>query len=457
MRLRFVRSTTFRIAALVFFLQLVGAGLLLATVHELTQDQIGDEAQAQAEDLRDRLLPDYRRLGFAALRADVADAGNPGHMPGAVVLLVDRNGLPVAGNLAEWPPSLVADAGPVTIELYRVGHDRSETMRLIATRLPGGGRLLTGHVVESELRFTVVLEEAMLSGLAVAVALALFAGWSLAQVIDRKLAGAVGTAEGVAAGDLDHRVATDHSGDAFDALGLAINEMLEKIAALMTELKIATDGLAHDLRSPLTRLRSTLERALALSESEEARTAVARALDEGDRLLAMLDTALRISRAEAGLGREAFVDTDLSAMVEDMVEVYGPLAEDRDFTIEADAPPGITGHVHRELVGQALANLIDNALKYGAGRILVSARRQGGEIVIAVADDGPGIAEEMRPEALRRFGRLDAARTQSGAGLGLSLAAAVARLHGGTLSLADNDPGLVVQLHLDVAPRITNV
>jgi signal transduction histidine kinase len=458
-RVRFARSTTFRVAALVFLLQLAGAALLLFTVHELTQDQIDDEAQVQAEDLRDTLLPAYRGRGFAGLVTQVAAAAAPGRSPGSVLLLVDRAGRPVAGNLADWPPSLPPGTAVATVELFRIGRDSSETMRLVVTPLEGGGRLLTGHVIESELRFTIVLEEAMVSALAVALALALFAAWSLAKLINDKLQATVATADGVAAGDLDHRVGSDESGDAFDALGLAVDRMLDRIAGLMSELKIATDGLAHDLRSPLTRLRSTLERALAASEGDDARAAVVRAIEEGDRLLAMLDTALRISRAEAGLGREAFVDTDLSAMVEDMVEVYGPLAEDKGFMIEADAPPGVAGHVHRELLGQALANLIDNALKYGAGRILVSARRQGGEVMIAVGDDGPGIPEASRPEALRRFGRLDSARTQTGAGLGLSLAAAVARLHGGRLALADNAPGLCVQLHLladPVEPRITD-
>ncbi|MHA3791074.1 sensor histidine kinase [Rhizorhabdus wittichii] len=443
------RSTFLRFAALVFLLQLVGAALLLATVHQLTQDQIGDEAEAHAEQLRDQFLHSYRQGGFAALGAAMAARAQPGRAPGAALLLVDRDGRAVAGNIAEWPPSLPPSATAATLDLFRIGHEQSEQIYLVATPLAGGGRLLTGHVVESELRFTVILEEAMVSAFAVAVALAAFAAWSSTRLIHGRLAATVGTARAVAAGHLDRRVPVDGSDDAFDALGIAINAMLDRIAALMAELKIATDGLAHDLRSPLTRLRSTLERALDASEGEEARGAVARAIDEGDRLLTMLDTALRISRAEAGLGRESFVDLDLSAMVEDMVEVYGPLAEDNGFEIVADAPPGITGHVHRELLGQALANLIDNAMKYGAGRIVVAARpTPAGDTVISVGDDGPGIPEAQRPEALRRFGRLDAARSKAGAGLGLALAAAVARLHDGALELHDNGPGLRVELHL---------
>lgn len=449
--MRFPRSTFLRFAALVFLLQIAGSAILLTTVHQLTRDQIGDEAAARASELRDQLLLDYRRGGFGALHAAVAAHAAPGRAPGGAMLLVDPAGRPVAGNIAAWPPSMPSSSASATIDLFRIGHEESEQIYLLATPLAGGGRLLTGHVVESELRFTVILEEAMVSAFAVAVALAVFAAWSSARLIHGKLAATVATARAVAAGNLDRRVPVDGSDDAFDALGETINAMLDRIAALMAELKIATDGLAHDLRSPLTRLRSTLERALDASEGEEARTAVARAIDEGDRLLTMLDTALRISRAEAGIGRESFVDVDLSAMVEDMVEVYGPLAEDNGFEIVADAQPAIGGHVHRELLGQAIANLIDNAMKYGAGRIVVSARRAAGgrDIVIGVGDDGPGIPVGQRPEALRRFGRLDAARSKAGAGLGLALAAAVARLHDGRLELHDNGPGLRVELHLN--------
>jgi len=445
-----LRSTFLRFAALVFLLQIAGAAMLLGTVHLLTHDQISDEAETRARMLRDELLRHYRQGGFEGLATTVAARSAPGRLAGGAMLLAGRDGQPVAGNIAEWPPSLPSTSTGAMVELFRVGHDASERMYLVATPLAGGGRLLTGHVVESELRFAIILEEAMVSAFAMAVALAAFAAWSSARLVHARLASTLGTARAVTAGQLDRRVPIDGSDDAFDALGVSINAMLDRIAALMAELKIATDGLAHDLRSPLTRLRSTLERALDASESEEARASVARAIDEGDRLLTMLDTALRISRAEAGLGRESFVDTDMSAMVEDMVEVYGPLAEDNGFVIVADAPEGITGHVHRELLGQALANLIDNAMKYGAGRIVVSARSCGESgIVIGVGDDGPGIAEERRPEALRRFGRLDTARSKAGAGLGLALASAVARLHGGVLELHDNVPGLRVELHLD--------
>lgn len=446
--MRVFRSTTWRFAALVFILQLLGAGLILLTVQQLTRLQIATDAQDAAEELRDELL-DYRmRGGPSALIGAAMDRAQSVRAARSVVLLVGSDGRRLAGNLGDWPPGVPVGGGEATIELFRVGNATPERMRVVATALPDGARLLTGHVIESELQFALVMEDAMLVAFAFAAAMAAFAAWISARLIEARLRRTVATAQAVAAGDLDHRVIDEGGGDAFEALGHAVNAMLDRIAALMTELKVATDGLAHDLRSPLTRLRSTLERALERADSEEARLAVARAVEEGDRLLAMLDTALRISRAEAGLGREAFVDTDVGAMLADVVEMYEPLVEDRGATIRADVPGPVHLPIHRELLSQALANLIDNALKYGGRTIVVGAAARAGGTDIWVADDGPGIAPDRRGEALRRFGRLDAARSESGAGLGLSLASAVARLHGGGIALEDNEPGLVVRLSL---------
>jgi signal transduction histidine kinase len=240
--------------------------------------------------------------------------------------------------------------------------------------------------------------------------------------------------------------------DAFSDLAASINLMLGRIEALVAELRVVTDSLAHDLRSPLTRLSATVERALRETDDETAIAALERVGSEAETLFAMLSTALQISRAEAGIGRDRFVATDLGEMIGDLVEVYGPLAEERGFTLTAEGSG--QGVVHRELTGQALANLVDNAMKYGrpGGVIRLSLHQTPETITLAVDDDGPGIAEPQRAEALRRFGRLDPARSAGGAGLGLALAAAVARLHGGTITLGDNAPGLSVRLALPQEP-----
>ena len=443
--MRLPRSTTLRFGALVFGLQVAGAGAALLTVREVTRREITAAAEQGAGQLRDQLLTAWRRGGdrAAALAIERQKARGRGLL---VMLLVDAHGRFLAGNVADWPPTVRPGADAQTIEIFRIDREAAERMRVVATRLPGGGALLTGHVVESELRFTRAMEEAMAIAMALALVLASAAGLIAARMIETRLRRTVNTARAVAEGDLSRRVPYDDGADVFEALARTVNAMLDRIAMLVGELKLATDGLAHDLRAPLTRLRVTLERALAEAESEPARIAVLRAMEEGERLLAMLDTALRITRAEAGLGREAFADIDAAQLVRDAVEMFGPLAEDRGMTLYADAPDRLIVHANREMLGQAIANLVDNALKYGAGRVVVRAADAGATVALSVSDDGPGIPPEARERALTRFGRLDAARHEGGAGLGLSLVSAVAHLHGGSVALGDNDPGLVVTL-----------
>ncbi|KQM88530.1 histidine kinase [Sphingomonas sp. Leaf23] len=439
------RSATLRFAILVFALQIVGSAVVLLTVRTITEHRLTASATDQAARLRATLLEGWASGGVDALARAAETRLDRSDRPQSVVLVIRRDGRVMAGNVAAWPPN-VAIGPPVTVEIFRVARNQPEAMRVIGTVLPDGTRLLTGHVIEGELAFVGAMEVAMVAAMIVALLLAGLAGWAAAKLIAARLGRTAQTVAAVTAGDLDRRVALDGGSDAFEALGRSVNAMLDRIATLVGELKLATDGLAHDLRSPLTRLRATLERALAAAESEEGRIAVLRAMEEGDRLLGMLDTALRITRAEAGIGREAFQPVDLSALVADVADMFEPLAEDRGLAIVVAEVPAITVPANREMIGQAVANMIDNALKYGAGTIRMGVVEAGDAVAITVADDGPGIPADRRGDALRRFGRLDAARTESGAGLGLSLVTAVAHLHGGTLELGDNAPGLAARM-----------
>jgi signal transduction histidine kinase len=291
----------------------------------------------------------------------------------------------------------------------------------------------------------------MAAALLLAVPLALLGAIVATRVVTTRVETIAETAREVSRGDLSRRVEIEGGGrDAFAGLAAEINRMLARIEALVGELRVVTDSLAHDLRSPLTRLRATIERATRETEDEVALSALDRVSTEAETLLAMLSTALQISRAEAGIGRERFVSTDLGRLIEDLAEVYGPLAEESGITLTAIGDAH--AEVHRELVGQALANLIDNAMKYGRPRgvIRLSVGTIRDMVVLGVDDDGPGIPEHRREEAIGRFGRLDPARRATGAGLGLSLAAAVARLHDGELTLGDNAPGLSARLTLPI-------
>ncbi len=448
----FLRSSTTRFFALVFVLQLISSTALLLYVRHIIADELERTSRTLVTELHDDLVADYKQEGLPGLRTLISERLTGIRARDAAVLLDDPNGNQLAGNIADWPPTVSFDSGWQVVTLYRMGRDKPEPMGIIASKLPDGTHLLVGHVIEGDLRVRRLTGEAMAAALLLAVPLALLGAIVATRVITGRVERIAETARRVGMGDLSLRVPHEAGmKDAFSDLAASINLMLGRIEALVGELRVVTDSLAHDLRSPLTRLSATIERAMRETGDEAALGALERVGFEAETLLGMLSTALQISRAEAGIGRDRFVDTDIGQMIEDLAEVYGPLAEERGFTLSAEG--GGRAVVHRELVGQALANLVDNAMKYGRpdGTIRLSVHRADDIVTLAVDDDGPGIAEDRRAEALRRFGRLDPARSAGGAGLGLALAAAVARLHGGAITLGDNAPGLSVRLELPVA------
>jgi len=241
-------------------------------------------------------------------------------------------------------------------------------------------------------------------------------------------------------------------GDAFDRLAARLNLMLGKLERLMAELRVVTDSLAHDLRSPLARLRTKTEQAVLMADPAARDVALSNLLIETDLVMAMLTTAIEISRSEA-VSRDRFTAVAPAELIEEIAELYEPVAEDAGLafvTAIETRPPAMK--VHRELLSQAIANLIDNAMKHGAAGGAVTLRLLDAVdgLAIQVEDRGPGIAEADRAVAMKRFGRLDSARTTPGAGLGMALIEAVARLHGGRYELADNAPGLIARI---VLPR----
>jgi signal transduction histidine kinase len=428
------RSTTVRFAALVFLLQIAAAAVLLLAVRGIVHGQVYAGAAATGEMVRQDVLAVRAQGADAIARAvTLRIAGDASSR--AVLLLADAGGRRLAGNLDALPPNVAPGRRPVQIDLYRRHRTSPEAMLVRVDRLAGGLRLLTGSVVEDEARTVRLLELAMLVALSLAVAFAALAAWLAARMIVLRLEDTVATLDAVRDGALSRRVPADASGDAFAMLAGSVNATLDRTGRLMEELTLATDMLAHDLKSPLTRLRSALERAAVAVDTPAAQEAVERAQAEGQRLLTTVETALRISRAEAGIGRDAFVPVDLAMALEEIAEIYGPLVEDAERAIRVEVAARPVLPLHRELMAQALGNLVDNALKYGAGTITLALEAVPAGVRLSVSDEGVGIAPEHRAAALRRFGRVDEARGGSGAGLGLSLVGAVARLHGGTVAL----------------------
>jgi signal transduction histidine kinase len=439
------RTTTAQIGLIVFAALLVTSALLLTFIGRLTQEQLYAEARTSVARERDALVADIARDGLnATIRILSAEA----KLPGTIVLLAAPDGRVITGNLRGWPDGLATGRAFATIAVTRP--DGSEPFGAATVALVDGHRLLVGRSLASEVRLTQTLRTSLITAIGLALILALITSFILARVISARVQNIADVAAAVAAGDLGRRVDEPEAGggDAFDAMARALNAMLARIEALIGEIRVVTDGLAHDLRSPLTRLKARIDR-LARGEGDvgEAVTAIGA---EADSLLAMLEASLELSRIEAGIGRDAFIRLDVAALTRDLAEMYEPLAEENGVTlrVDADAPLSVTGH--RNLLSRALANLIDNALRYGAagGIIEVAAIATADGIAISVSDRGPGIAAAHHGEALRRFGRVDAARRAGGVGLGLSLAAAIARLHGGTLTLIDNQPGLKVVIDL---------
>jgi signal transduction histidine kinase len=439
----FLRSTTFRLFVPVLLFQLVATGGVLTFVWIAGQQSVRDEQHALVEELRDDLLDTYQEGGAAALKLNIERRlGNEGRRA-PVLLLADRDGRAIAGNLSALPPPDPEAGSLFETMLYRSDSTQPQTMALSETRLADGSILLAGIEIGRDLKLQRSFEQALLAALFLALPLATLVAVLTSRLVGQRVHDMAQTAHRVGSGAFEARVPLDGSGDAFDELAGEINAMLARIETLVGELRVVAEGLAHDLRSPVTRLRSALEQAASEVTDPAAEAAMQRALTEADTLTRILTTALQIGRAEAGIGRERFEETLLEDFLGDLATLYEPYAEDAGFVLLAEAPWGLSVSLHRELMSQALGNLVDNAVKYAGGgsTIALFARRQGEQVVLGVRDDGPGIPPERREAAMQRFGRLDPSRAVAGSGLGLALVEAVAKLHGGAITLDEATGG----------------
>ena len=454
MRRGFFQSTTVRLALALLLAQVAALALGLTVIHRFTAATILADARTAAEVARDDFAEEYRQEGEAGLVRAIRDRLAARDDRNFVVLLKGPGDAPLIGNLKQWPATLGDNERWRRISLFREGGTAAEEMGLVTRRLDTGHVLLTGEVLEAQAQLARASQAAFLYALAAGILIAAVVAALAAWLLSRRVDAFARAASAIASGKLDARVERDETGDAFDRLGTSINAMLDRIEALVGELRMVTDSMAHDLRSPVSRMKATLEQALSRTRDPNATAALAGAIDEADSLHRLLDTALEISRAEAGIGRDQFARFALAPLLDDLAEVYGPLAEDEGFAISVDAPAELELIAHREMLLRALSNLIDNALKYadGGSAIWLAAVRDGTDVEIRVADDGPGIAEEQIGDAAKRFVRLDPARGGSGAGLGLSLVETIAHMHDGRMTIARADPhGTIVTLRLPVA------
>jgi signal transduction histidine kinase len=453
------RTTAFKLSLAYLTIFALGAGLVLSLVSknmkQLFDDQVGQTVQAEITGLGEQ----YNSGGIVRL---VSVIERRTRQPGSsLYLLTTPAGETLAGNVAVLPASLLDQPGMVEIPYQRVGEDNERHYALAEIIvLRSGFRLLVGRDLEERDQIRQVVLRAQILTLLYLGVIGTLGGFFVARRVLRRVDGMNATARTIMVGDLSGRLPTNGSGDELDRLADSLNSMLTRIAGLMTGLKEVSDNIAHDLKTPLTRLRNGAEQALrSIQTPAEYRQALTRIIEESDGLIRVFNALLMIARAETGAGMDGMARVDLGQVAEDVAELYEPIAEANGQSLRVSVEPGLLLYASRELISQALANLIDNALKYAgpgvgpvacshATEISVTAHEDGPMIEIVVADRGPGIAAADRTRVLERFVRLEGARTQPGSGLGLSLATAVARLHHGSLRLEDNAPGLRVVMRL---------
>jgi len=456
---KLVRTTAFKLTLVYLVVFALFAVSLLAyfawNTRRLVNEQITATVDAEIVGLAEQ-------FNSGGIRRLVLIVDTRARRPGSSLYLVTTSaGEGLAGNVGSLPSGLLERPGWIETEYRRLEEtDVSSHHALVRIiQLPGGFRLLVGRDLDERERLYDVVISAGRWSAAIVVVLGLAGGFFVARRVLKRVDAMTATTQKIMGGDLAGRLPVTGSDDELDRLAVNLNAMLERIEALMHGLKEVSDNIAHDLKTPLTRLRNRCEEALRTAKSDdEFRDALESTIEESDDLIKTLNALLMIARAESGQARDNMTDFDAVEVARGVGELYEPLAEEKGIALTVDAPAAVPVRGNRELVSQALANLIDNAIKYAddkdsgaeSSSIAIGAASEGDLVLLTVSDRGPGIPEEMRERVVERFVRLEQSRSVPGSGLGLSLASAVARLHGGELRLEDNRPGLRASI---VLPR----
>lgn len=451
-------ATPFRIVAATLALLVATAAAIFGLLFWQSNALLSEQVVASLRADMDALLADGRAGGLPGL-VEAVTARSRSRGP-TYYLLTDLRGGKLAGNLAAPPAELGDKPAGGLFRLASTGTGASRLAFGIAADTGVGARLLAARDIDDQRQYARRMQWAFLLGFGLLALAGLAGGVMISRRVLRRIETIAEVSRSVMGGDMSRRVALAGTSDELDDLAANLNRMLDRIELLMAGLREVSDNIAHDLKTPLTRLRTRAE--AALREGREAghyRDALERTIEEADDLIKTFNALLLIARLEAGALEQSMAEVDLGALVRDAAELYEPLAEERGLALTVAAGEGITVRGNRQLIGQAVANMIDNAIKYSGkpagkasgaapGPITVTLVAAASGPEIAVADRGPGIPPEDRARALKRFVRLDQSRSQPGTGLGLSLVAAVARLHGGGVRLEDNAPGLRIVLAL---------
>ena len=447
---RLFRTTTFRLTLLFLAVFASAASAFLAYIYIATAGQVNDSADARVRREMAALERVYEGGGLAALNAAVIERASLDHA--LLYLLMTPNGRPISGSIGASPVArFQGEPAWVSFSLTEAGlggQTVRQPARGLEEQLPDGGpRLFVGADIGESEAYVGKIIHALWGAGALMILLGLAGGLLISRDASRNAASLTGVIDRARAGDLGARAWVRGTGDEYDELAVGLNDMLERLARSIAGLRHAGDAIAHDLRSPLTRLRARLEAAMIETDAGrgDAREALRQAVEDTDGVLRTFSAVLAIGRLEAAAdapGKTLFDPADLARNV---AELYAPVAEDKEIDFKLEARPGLALEGNRDVIAQAVANMLDNAAKYtpAGGAIMLRVRRRAsGDVEISVTDTGPGIPEADRPRVVERFVRLENSRNEPGAGLGLSLVAAVARAHGGSLEL-DEGPGMV--------------
>lgn len=447
MRISLRHTTTFwlMVFASLAFIVVGGAvlGFLYWSMLFVIDGQISGALHREVSDM----TAAYDKGGYERLRRTVADRASPHEDTVRIYLLIGPDGR-LTGNIKEWPGHAPQSGLAADIE---VGH-AAKAARVRTLEFADGSRLLVGRALTERSNFQAIAAESLLSVLAANLLLGTAAGGMLAFYARHRLGQINAIADEVLEGNLSVRIAVGEGGDEYDHLAQNINAMLDRIQRLVATVRGVSENIAHDLRTPLNRLRGRLEVALMAPRSpEEYEAVLKRAIAESDTIVGTFNGILKIARIKAGALSLPRAPVNLAEVVEELADLYEAFAEECGVAIEAKpCPPEgvyVLGDAH--LISQAAANLLDNAVKYSpkGGRVVISAGGGPGGATLTVEDNGPGIPEDKRTAILDRFVRLDSTASKQGFGLGLSFAAAVAEWHAARLELQDNMPGLRATLH----------
>jgi len=457
---KLLKTSTFRLAIIYLALFVTSVITLLGYIYWTTAGNLNRQTvEAVNTEMRD-LAQRYRSGGLPLLVHTVIQRSRDPRQ--SLYLVMDNRGNVLAGNLLDIPQSRPTQEGWKDFTYIRLNMEGQERRPGIGReqRLPGNFYLLVGRDVKDVRQIETLITSSLAWAVALTIGLGLIGGLIMSRNMLARLDDINKTSREIMGGDLSRRIPVSGTGDELDQLAENLNNMLEQIEALMIGMRQVTDNIAHDLRSPLNRLRNRVEVTLISENSttQDYREALERTISEADYLLATFNALLSIARAEAGNSRESMEWINLSDLVETAGELYEPLIEEQGGVLSLSVENNLRLFANRELLSQAILNTLDNAIKHGApgeggdAKIALSAIRVDATITIKISDGGQGIPIEERSHVMERFVRLEASRNAPGTGLGLSLVAAATRLHGGTVELGDNEPGLTVSLILP-APR----